>query len=1052
MRISKVSIDGYGRFAGLELGFAPGLQVIVGPNEKGKSTLRSFIGDMLYGQKRGAARLYDESNELRVPWGNPDCYGGGLHYTLDRGAEIQVVRNFDKDRESVQVYDRTQDRDITSEFDRYRNGEVAFAAAHLGLSKEVFLGAATINHFSLEGLGDQDALERIREKLLSLADSGSEFTSAENALKRIEERIRTIGRPNERGRLLPAARAALLRVNAEYEDALELHRELATIEERRRTVLAQTTELRQRRLAIEEDLRTLEAHECSHRLREAENLVARINAATQHCFALGAVRDFPIESEPRVRRAENRLNTARVQLERTRAEYEQIVQQLESERHELGSEAAQTLQDIPDESEARIGELITQVQHLRERLAEADTLVEAAQTRLEEAQRAVAELPDFSRLSPDPVEWVTQLGTSFSIVVRTRDEECTVRDKLRNEIAHRREAIADSADLFAQCQDFPEQAREYVLAKRLHEDRIGQRNSHLQTLQAAFEEVADSSPVFLRMALVCLAMFLAVFGAYFFTRNSAIFIADIPLGLAVLYFLISHTFARSQRNRLEQRIAKTRRELDALQSDEVNEPGLIDRLMERAQCQSIRELEARYDQYREANAELLARLEVLDDQEAKAGEAEQRIPQFLDRLHETFLKVGENVERETDVQEAVGRTVGRYQAYREAKRHVTDCRAILEKHRAEHKRLTGVIRQAQDELAALDDAVRGTMRENGFTEEAQHESITGALRAYRNRVSRQREQTGRTGLLEEKVSALERRLHDETLDLEKHQQQLTHLLDTAGVDSVEQFHKKAEKAKEYQEVWDKRVSLEEQLDTLLGGQDIKELRETVGSFGELPPPPKVTREQIKLKSDAAAAAIDECMAEEHTLHIAMTERAATARSLNEIEEERAYVERQVQALETEHQAATYAMTLIEEVSRDKHAGVAPKLAARASAYLAEITENAYDELLIGRDLAISVRIPQTKAMNDAPEKSLSKGTVDQIYFALRLALVQSISESGESTPMLLDDPFANYDDHRLERTLRLIARIAETNQVLLFTCREDVVRAAEAVRAPVIRL
>jgi len=1051
VRISKVSIDGYGRFAGLELDFAPGLQVIVGPNEKGKSTLRSFVGDMLYGQKRGAARLYEESNELRVPWGNPDCYGGTLHYVLDRGTRIEVVRNFDKERESIQVYDRTQDHDITGEFDRYRNGEVAFAAAHLGLSKDVFLGAATINHFSLEGLGDQDALERIREKLLSLADSGSELASAENALKRIEGRIRSIGRPNERGRLLPAAHAALLRVNAEYEDALEVQRELGVLEEKRRTLLAQSTELRQRRLAIEEELRTLEAHALSHRLREAENLVARINAATQHCFALGAVRDFPLESAPRVRRAENRVSTARVQLERTRAEYEQLEAQLGSERQELGSESPQSFADIPDESEERIGVLVTQVQHLRERQAEADTLVDAAQARIEEAHDTVSALPDFSRLSPDPVEWVTQLGSSFSIVVRTRDEECAVRDKLRKEIATGRDAIAGSEELFAECQDFPEQAREYVLAKRLHEDRISQRTSHLQTLQTAFDEATGSS-VFLWMAIACCAVMVAPFGVYLFTQNKAVLVSVLPLLLAAVYFLISHTFSRSQRNRLEQRIVKTRRELEALQSDEVNEPGLIDRMMERAQCQSIRELEARYDQYREGKAELLARLEVLDDQEVKAREAEQRIPQLLERLHETFLKVGEDIECEADVQEAVGRAIARYQSYREAKRHVTDCRAILDKHQAEQKRLAGVIQQAQEELAALEAEVRRTMRENGFNEEEQHESITGALRAYRNRIARHRERTGRTSLLEEKVSAIAHRLEEESLDLEKHQQQLTQRLKAAGVDSVEQFHKKAEKAKEYQEVWDKRVSVEEQLDTLLGGQDIKELRETAASYGALPPAPKLTREQIKLKNDAAAAAIDECMAEEHALHIAITEKAAAARSLNEVEEERAYIERQVQELEVEHQAATYAMTLVEEVSRNKHAGVAPKLAARASAYLAEITEGAYDELVIGHDLTISVRIPQTKAMNDAPEKSLSKGTVDQIYFALRLALVQGISESGESTPMLLDDPFANYDDRRLERTLRLIAQIAESNQVLLFTCREDVVRAAEAVRAPVIRL
>ena len=69
MRFSHLFIDGYGLFVGKELELAPGLQVIAGPNERGKSTLRYFIRDMLYGQKRSSTRrLYEGSNEVRMPW------------------------------------------------------------------------------------------------------------------------------------------------------------------------------------------------------------------------------------------------------------------------------------------------------------------------------------------------------------------------------------------------------------------------------------------------------------------------------------------------------------------------------------------------------------------------------------------------------------------------------------------------------------------------------------------------------------------------------------------------------------------------------------------------------------------------------------------------------------------------------------------------------------------------------------------------------------------------------------------------------------------------
>jgi uncharacterized protein YhaN len=128
------------------------------------------------------------------------------------------------------------------------------------------------------------------------------------------------------------------------------------------------------------------------------------------------------------------------------------------------------------------------------------------------------------------------------------------------------------------------------------------------------------------------------------------------------------------------------------------------------------------------------------------------------------------------------------------------------------------------------------------------------------------------------------------------------------------------------------------------------------------------------------------------------------------------------------------------------------VAELASGYLSEVTDGAYNELLINREMQISVRIPQTKALNEAPESQLSQGTVDQIYLALRLAMVQCISENGEQIPMLLDDPFANYDDARLARAMKLLRRISSTNQILLFTCRQDVVRAAKKIDAPVVRL
>jgi uncharacterized protein YhaN len=128
------------------------------------------------------------------------------------------------------------------------------------------------------------------------------------------------------------------------------------------------------------------------------------------------------------------------------------------------------------------------------------------------------------------------------------------------------------------------------------------------------------------------------------------------------------------------------------------------------------------------------------------------------------------------------------------------------------------------------------------------------------------------------------------------------------------------------------------------------------------------------------------------------------------------------------------------------------LAERAGRYLQSITAGAYEEVRIGPDLGIEVRIPGRDTFGDAKANQLSKGAIDQIYFALRLALVELLSEGGESLPMVLDDPFANYDDERLHASMRLLRDLAQWRQVLLFSCRQDVVTVARELELPVLEL
>ena len=69
-----------------------------------------------------------------------------------------------------------------------------------------------------------------------------------------------------------------------------------------------------------------------------------------------------------------------------------------------------------------------------------------------------------------------------------------------------------------------------------------------------------------------------------------------------------------------------------------------------------------------------------------------------------------------------------------------------------------------------------------------------------------------------------------------------------------------------------------------------------------------------------------------------------------------------------------------------------------------------------------------------PVESLSIGTIDQMYLALRINSITEIVE--EKLPIILDEAFAYYDDERMENILKFINEYYPEKQILIFTCTQ----------------
>lgn len=91
MKITKLHPTGFGRLPDKEYTFSEGINVIAGPNEAGKTTLRQFLTAMLFGWEKSRAKA--DPYKRYKPWSGTGAYGGVMELTAE-GKEYRVERDF----------------------------------------------------------------------------------------------------------------------------------------------------------------------------------------------------------------------------------------------------------------------------------------------------------------------------------------------------------------------------------------------------------------------------------------------------------------------------------------------------------------------------------------------------------------------------------------------------------------------------------------------------------------------------------------------------------------------------------------------------------------------------------------------------------------------------------------------------------------------------------------------------------------------------------------------------------------------------------------------
>lgn len=144
-------------------------------------------------------------------------------------------------------------------------------------------------------------------------------------------------------------------------------------------------------------------------------------------------------------------------------------------------------------------------------------------------------------------------------------------------------------------------------------------------------------------------------------------------------------------------------------------------------------------------------------------------------------------------------------------------------------------------------------------------------------------------------------------------------------------------------------------------------------------------------------------------------------------------------LEHQREAVELAQRRIRELSAELQKQVGERMNFLVSGMVREMTGEKYSHFSVGEDLQISLLQDGKKI----PLSRLSRGTVEQVYLALRVACSDLLY--GKEFPLILDDTFAYYDDDRLFCTLKWLA--GRGQQILIFTCQrreEDLLKKTGA--------
>ena len=1023
MKIRDIQVDGFGHF--VDQSFGPLERPIIvfhGANEAGKTTLLEFVRRVLYGFPDGRST----ANPYRpLAGGN---HGGGLTIESADRLRYNVRRTYGTRGGIVTLTAATGEPLPDAELLRLLGGNPEY------IFNRVFT-------FTLEELYASDLLsdENVNDYIYS---EGMGVSALPDALRQIRRERENLFRKGGSTQQIYHVANRLRDVDGSLQEVANNAANFARL-----TDDLDNTNERLRVLAKRRDSLSVEQRHFQ-RLRSCWSDWIALDAAESRLGEIPAIEGFPSDGVSRLDRVEERIRSARRSLANEQEQVQHLAEQVEGlaprtvvleredEIHAIarGSNSLeQSIKDLPE----REAELRTRGKNFEETLRELGPAWDEG--RLEQFD-----------LSLEVRQQVAELGDRL----RSADEE---QQRCESDLAQLRIAMSEATEAEEEARKQLDaaappslndaQIRERRGLVRAARASLGTRDRSREQKEALDGQLATSPTsndggggVWRLIAGICLAMGIALaalgplIGGGAMAAMVTVGFLVAAAGLVLLLYLFrtgvsggrepallatirqQQTTAAANVERCESELAQFGQSLGF----EVTETSLSD---------AEEELEGEANRI-QAHAQLAANV----NREAGIKETRKK------RLEDAERKLETASERQREAS-------GAWQTWlrsRELSDRFTPDSVDL---------LAGQIARARDQLGTVRnweqrvEAIRQDLTEHyqavephasalGIRVEADdHRSVDAAADRLIDLLGEARDTERDRKSLEDRLREREGEAEAAQRELVQVEQELRCLLELGGATNAEDFRRRHSQAEE-------RRSLESSRRDIL--QRLTEASGPGAALGSLLAALERTDSQ---SIDVEIEKLEEDLGDVQAKHErTATDRGSIDRQLQEIagEEEssrlrmaRGQLIEEMRAHAGEWAKLTLAEALIDQARSKFERERQPDVIREAEAFFRDTTGGRYDSVFSPIDER-TIYVSDSRGGRKQPSE-LSRGTREQLFLSLRFGLIQQLGKDNETLPVIVDEVLVNFDPERALRAASAFVRLAQDNQMLIFTCHPNTV-------------